>query len=97
MFDQPAADHRPNSRGNPRETGPRPGRASPFILGKRAANDCETARNEQGGAEPLRCTCDNQLMNIGSDAAPRRRHSEQSDTNQEDPAASIVIAKRSAD
>src|SRR6266478_10032949 len=97
MFDQPPADHWSNSSGNRTETRPCANRASTLVFRKRAANDCETAWNEQGRAESLCCTCDNQLMYVGSEAAPRRRHSEQSDTNQENSAPSVMISERSTD
>ena len=97
MLDQPPADHRPYSSRDRAETRPCADRASAFVFRKRTANDCETAWNEQGRAESLCCTCDNQLMYVGSEAAPRGRHSEQSDTNQENSAPSVMISERSAD
>ena len=97
MFDQPAADHWPNS-GRDR-TKPRPSAdgASAFALRKGAANDCETTRNQQRRAKSLRCARSNQLTYAGSKSTPRGRESEKSDTNQENPASPVVISQGSAD
>src|ERR1044072_3161039 len=96
MFDEPAANYRPNGGRNCTETRPGANRASTLVFRKRTANDSETTGNEEGGAEALRCTGDNQLMNVGREAAPRRRHSKESDAHQENSAPSVVISERPA-
>src|SRR4029450_10453398 len=73
MFNQPAADHWSDSSRDCTETGPGPNCASPFVLWKRTANNCETTRYQQRGTKSLHSAGDNQLMNIGSKSAPSSR------------------------
>src|SRR5436309_387881 len=97
MFDQPAADHWPDSGSDCTKPRPSADGASAFVLRKRAANDCETTRNQQRRTKPLHCTRGDQLAYIRSETAPRGCESEKSDTDQKNPATSVVISKRSTD
>ena len=81
MFDQPAANYWPDGSRNRAETRPGTDGAATFVLRKRTADDCETARNEQRRAEPLGSTRYNQLSYAGSKSTPGGRHSEKSHAN----------------
>src|SRR5438094_5447396 len=97
MFDQPAADHRPNSGSDCTKPRPSADGASAFVLRKRAANDCETTRNQQRCTKPLHCARRDQLAYIRSETAPRGCEREKRYANDENAAASVVISERSAD
>src|ERR1051325_3438877 len=54
VFDQPSTEHWPDAGGDRAESRPCSDRAAAFLFGERAADDRETARNEQRGAKSLK-------------------------------------------
>jgi hypothetical protein len=65
-------------------------------VAKRCADDCETARHEQRGANPLECSSEDQLTDIGRKPAPDGRGCEKRDSRSVYAPAAINVAERSS-
>src|ERR1700726_2514423 len=97
MFDQPSADHRPDTGSDRAKARPSTDGASSFLLRKGTANDGKTAWNKERRAQPLKRAGGDQLTDIRSKSARGRRQREERNANHKNAATPVVIAERTPD
>src|ERR1700724_3746200 len=97
MFDQPSADHRPDTGSDRAKARPSTDGASTFLFREGTADDGKAARNKERRAQPLKCAGGDQLTDVRSESARGRRRREKRNANKKNAATPVVIAERTAD
>src|ERR1051326_3845487 len=97
MLDQEAAKNGSNGGRDRREAGPCADSPAAITLSKRCADNGETSRNQQRGANSLHRAHDNQLTDTGRQTAASRGCSEKNNAGSVYAFATIDGAKRSSD
>src|SRR5688572_22341214 len=96
MLDQPSAENRTKSRGNGCKTGPCADGFSSIAVAERRADDGETSRDQQCGADSLYGSRKDQLIHAQCETASGRSDSKKDDAHYIDSFPAVEIAERSA-
>src|SRR5829696_2987213 len=94
VVNQVSAQDRADSRRNPGETRPRPDGLAAILLSERRADDRERPRNQQRPADALHRPRRDELSWRQGERARHGRHREDSNAEQEDSPASVMVAER---